>query len=405
MTGMGAVSAIGHDVEAFWSALLAGRTGAGPVRSFDTTGLRSGVGCEVPDYRLPDRLRAGALGGRCSELALLAAAQAIEAGGAEALLRDSDAAAVVVGTTMGDATRFETERAGHTDRPADDRELAALAHRPLDIMARSVAGVFRVRGPVTTVPTACAAGAYAVGLAAAFVATGRVERALAVGCEAFSRLAFLGFSRLGAMSPDVCRPFSGDRGGLLLGEGAAAVLIETEAGARARGAEVLGFVDGFGLSCDAHHITGPHPEGRGAARAMRAALEDAGISAEEVDYVNAHGTGTALNDRVESRAIREVFGARGGRIPVSSIKALTGHTMGAAGCLEVVASILTLRHQVIPPTWNWLRPDPECDIDCVPNQPRSAALRRVMSNSYAFGGNNASLVLASPGVTPAVRPC
>ena len=198
------------------------------------------------------------------------------------------------------------------------------------------------------------------------------------------------------MSPDACRPFSRGRPGLLLGEGAAAILLETEAAASARHAEPLAFLDGFGLSCDAFHITGPRQDGAGAATAMEQALRRAGLAPEDIDYLNAHGTGTALNDRMESVAIHKVFGELARRVPVSSIKALIGHTLGAAGAIEAVASILALRHGVIPPTWNWVEADPECDIDCVPNEPREAKLRHVLSNSYAFGGNNSSLVLSSP---------
>jgi len=396
VTGMGVITPIGQDLDSFWTSLITGRSGAGSVGSFDTSALKNSIGCEVGAYTIPGPVRRHVLGGRCTELALLAAIQAVEQSGIRPLLEGAPDAGVVVGTTMGDVALFEQERASHTDRQADDREIASLAHRPLDVMGRSVAGLYGISGPVTTAPTACAAGAYAIGMAAALVSRGRVRSALAVGCEAFSRLAFIGFTRLGAMSADLCRPFSKDRPGLLLGEGAAALVVESEAGARSRGAEVLGFVDGFGLSCDAFHITGPHPEGLGAARAMMGALEAGRIPVDAIDYINAHGTGTHLNDKVESLAVRTVFGGRAARVPVSSIKALTGHMMGAAGCVEAVASFLAMRKGVIPPTWNWLEADPECAIDCVPNEPRPARLRHILSNSYAFGGNNASLLLSAP---------
>ena len=297
---------------------------------------------------------------------------------------------------MGDVTQFEQDRASHPEREADEADVSTLANRPLDVMARSIARLYRLSGPVVTVPAACAAGNYAIGVAASLVARGQVRAALAVGCEAFSRLAFVGFSRMRAMSPDACRPFSRGRPGLLLGEGAAALVLEPESMARARGAEILGFVDGFGLSCDAHHITGPRPDALGATRAMEDALVRSRVDSSEIDYVNAHGTGTLLNDKAESLAIHSVFKERARAVPVSSIKALTGHMMGAAGAAEAIACLLALRHRTIPPTWNWLEPDPECDVDCVPNEPRSARLERVISNSYAFGGNNSSLVLSGP---------
>jgi len=392
---MGVITPIGQELSSFWNALMAGKPGAAPVRSFDTSDLKTHVGCEV-DYELPEALQPHVLGGRCTELALLSATQAVEHAGATALLRDAADVAVVVGTTMGDVARFEQDRLAHRERRASVEELSSLAHRPLDVMGRSIASLYGLTGPLMTVPNACAAGAYALGRAASMVSRGRARMALAVGCEGFSRLAFLGFQRLGAMSADHCRPFSRNRPGLLLGEGAAALVVETEEAARRRGATIRGFVDGFGLSCDAFHVTGPHPEGHGAARAMQDALARAGIAPEQIDYVNAHGTGTPLNDRMESLALRRVFPDDAKRPPLSSIKALTGHMMGAAGAAEAAASLLALEHGMIPPTWNWEEADPDCDVDCVPNEPRAAELRHVLSNSYAFGGNNASLLLSSP---------
>ncbi len=393
---MGVISPIGGDPRSFWESLLSGRSGAAAVRSFDTTQMPNHVGCEVAPYRVPDVALTHLCAGRCTELAAVAVDQAVRHAGIEETYRESRDLAVVVGTTMGDVTQFEQSRAAHPEREADEADVDLLASRPLDVMARSIARIYGLRGHVVTVPAACAAGNYAVGFAASLVARGKTTAALAVGCEAFSRLAFVGFSRMRAMSPDACRPFSRGRPGLLLGEGAGALVLESEASARKRDAEILGFVDGFGLSCDAYHITGPRPDGEGANRAMADALARARVDASRIDYVNAHGTGTHLNDKMESLAIHRVFGARAGRVPVSSVKALTGHTMGAAGALEAIVSLLALRHGVIPPTWNFLEPDPECDIDCVPNEPREAPLRHVLSNSYAFGGNNSSVVLTSP---------
>ena len=398
ITGIGLLTPIGRDPDSFWASLLEGRSGAAPVRSFDTSGLPNHVGCEVSDLAVPNAIRQHVLGGRCCELAAMAAAQAVGHAGIGGRYDGTREMAVVVGTTMGDVTQFEQDRATHPDRPADVADVDTLATRPLDAMARSVADLYGLRGQVVTVPAACAAGNYAIGVAASLLVRGEAKAALAIGCEAFSRLAFVGFSRMRAMSPDACRPFSRGRPGLLLGEGAAALVLETALSARARGAEALAFVDGFGLSCDAFHITGPRADGAGAIRAMRDALQRARLDSSSIDYVNAHGTGTALNDKMESLAIHSVFGERGGRVPVSSVKALTGHTMGAAGAVEAIAALLALRRGVIPPTWYWIERDPECDIDCVPNEPREARLRHVLSNSYAFGGNNSSLVLSSTAV-------
>lgn len=396
VSGVGLLTPLGTDAEAFWKALIHGTDGAAEVRSFDTSALPNHVGCEIGAYDVPRETREANLGGRCTELAILAAEQAVEDAGIAGGLRGATDVAVVVGTTMGEVTRFEQERARHPREEPSPEDVRSLSERPLDVIGRSVARRFQLSGPVLTVPAACAAGSVAVGIAASMVSRGQVRAAIAVGCEAFSRLAFVGFSRMRAMSPDRCRPFSRDRPGLLLGEGAGALLIETRSAAEARAARVLGFVDGFGLSCDAHHVTGPHPEAEGAVRAMRDALARAGVGPDAVDYINAHGTGTPLNDRMESRAVAEVFGARAPNLPLSSIKALTGHMMGAAGAVEAIASLLAMRHATIPPTWNFEQPDPDCVVDCVPNAARPARLARVLSNSYAFGGNNASLLLTAP---------
>jgi 3-oxoacyl-[acyl-carrier-protein] synthase II len=396
VTGMGLVSPIGPDVGAFWDSLVRGRSGVRPVRSFDTSKLAYHLGCEVPEVPREQEARRHSLGGRCAELALAATFEAVESSGLGDSLEGRHDVAVVVGTTMGDVTGFEQRRAEHPEREADLGDLLELAERPMDVMGASIARRYGLSGSVLTVPTACAAGAYAIGIAASLVRRGEARVGLAIGCEAFSRLAFLGFARLGAMAPDACRPFSRGRQGLLLGEGAAALVIEREHEARRRGAPIVARIEGFGLSCDAFHVTGPHPEGHGAARALARALAEAGVAPELVDYVNAHGTGTALNDRMESLALRSVLGTRAKSVPVSSIKALTGHTMGAAGAIEAVATLLALRHGVVPPTWNWLAPDPDCQVDCVPNEPRESHLRCAVSNSYAFGGNNASLVFTAP---------
>ena len=393
ISGVGVITPVGVGPEALWQGLLAGRSGAAPVKSFDTAGLSHHVGCEVAEVDLPDDVRAVLKGGRCTELAASAALAAVRDAGLARRLADTPGVAVVVGTTMGEVTRFEQDRSARAEHEPGPQEVWSLVDRPLDVIGRSLAAVWGLRGEVVTVPAACAAGAYAIGIAAGLVRRGDAPAAIAVGAEAFSRLAFIGFSRMHAMSPDHCRPFSLDRPGLLLGEGAGALVLESWESLRARAGRTWGFVDGFGLSCDAHHVTGPHPEGAGAARATADALSRAGLTPSEVDYVNAHGTGTPLNDRTECLALRRVFDGR--RVPVSSIKALTGHLMGAAGSVEAIASLLAMRHGLIPPTWNWQAPDPDCDIDCVPNAPREARLRYVLSNSYAFGGNNASLLLSA----------
>jgi len=256
-----------------------------------------------------------------------------------------------------------------------------------DVVARRL----DVRGPRTTIMTACSSSATAIGYAADRVRLGHVDVALAGGAEGLCRLTYAGFSSLRATSPEPCRPFDAERKGLSLGEGAAILVLESYEHARARGAEILALVAGYGVSADAYHMTAPHPEGDGAARAMRAALADAGLDPSQVDYVNAHGTGTTHNDAAESAAVRRVLGAHAERTPLSSIKSMLGHTLGAAGAIEAVASVLAIARGFIPPTVNLRTPDPAFGLDYVPNTARNQPVSVVLSNSFAFGGNNTTL--------------
>jgi 3-oxoacyl-[acyl-carrier-protein] synthase II len=269
---------------------------------------------------------------------------------------------------------------------------AEVVANPPSVLSERVASYFQLCGPNLTIPTACAAGNYALGWAFEQIQSGAADVMLAGGADAFSRLAFIGFSRLHALSPDVCRPFDRNRQGLLLSEGAGVLVLESEAHARKRRARIYAEMLGYGLSADAHHITSPHPEGAGAALAMKRALQRAQRTPDEVDYINAHGTGTPHNDKAETLAIKGLFGKRAYQIPISSIKALTGHAMGAASAIEAIACVLSLHHGILPPTWNYQEPDPECDLDYVPNAPREAQPHVVLNNSYGFGGNNACVV-------------
>jgi 3-oxoacyl-[acyl-carrier-protein] synthase II len=271
---------------------------------------------------------------------------------------------------------------------------AEVVANPPSALSERVASYFQLCGPNLTIPTACAAGNYALGWAFEQIQSGAADVMLAGGADAFSRLAFTGFSRLRALSPDVCRPFDRNRQGLLLSEGAGVLVLERLEHAQARGAQIYAEMLGYGLSADAHHITAPHPDGAGAALAMRRALQRAQLAEKDFSpyYINAHGTGTPHNDKAETLAIKSLFGERAYQIPVSSIKALTGHAMGAASAMEAIACILSLHHGILPPTWNYQEPDPECDLDYVPNAPREMLPRVVLNNSYGFGGNNSCVV-------------
>jgi 3-oxoacyl-[acyl-carrier-protein] synthase II len=386
ITGLGVVSPVGVDVEAFWSALLSGATGVAEVESFDTSDYPSRIGCEVRG--LPLESASEPRPGRAALLAAAAGRQAL----AQAGPSGTDVS-LSIGTTMGESCWLEAWD------PADVRSGAVPAEELVrsgpDQVGRDVASELGLGGRVVVLAGACAAGNYALGHALDLVRLGRANAVLAGGTDAFSRVAFTGFARLGALATEACRPFSADRDGLVLGEGAALLVIESATEAAVRGAEPLAELAGIGLSGDAFHIVSPDPHGRGAARAMEAALEDAGANRGEVGYLSAHGTGTPANDRAEVAAARAVFGTSGP--PMSSIKAITGHGLGAASALEAVACVRALREQIAPPTWNFTHAGPDCDWDPIPNEPRELELGVVISNAYAFGGANASLVLRAAG--------
>jgi len=277
-------------------------------------------------------------------------------------------------------------------------DLAAIGPRlatryPCGSIPASIAADLGFRGPNTMIPTACAAGNYAAANALECLRAGTADLMLAGGSDSFSRITYTGFARLGAIAPEKVQPFDLNRRGMIPGEGAAVLVLEPADRALARGARVYAELVGYGLSCDAHHMTAAHPEGEGAARAMRTALEGAGLAPEDVDYVSAHGTGTPTNDRCETLAIKQVFGEAAHRVPVSSAKSMLGHTMGAASAIEAAICCLAIERGWIPPTINHEEPDPDCDLDCVPNTAREQRVDVAMNNAYAFGGNNASLLL------------
>ncbi len=395
ITGLGVVSAIGTGKDAFWRGLCEARDGISPIRRFDTTPFERHRGGEVRDFSvaelLPDVPDAAALG-RAKQLMLVAARECLD----EAALGATDPfrVGVAIGTTIGESWALEaiTDSVAQGGAGALPGE-AALDYLPHTI-PQAVGRAFRLYGPNLMVSNACAAGNFSVGQALRCIEAGDADAMLAGGSDAFSRYAFSGFCRLGAVSPDVPRPFSRDRRGMIPGEGAAALLVESLEHARARGATVLAEIVGYGESCDAHHITQPHD--LGIARCARAALEDAGLEPAAISFVSVHGTGTPTNDVTESRALRDVFGDALAGIPVSAVKSMTGHPMGAASAIECVAAVLSLRHQHVTATRNHLGPDPDCAVDCVPNAGRDMPVRYVLKTSSAFGGNNSCLVLKRP---------
>ncbi len=397
VTGIGVVTPLGIGRERFWRALLAGESGIAPVASFDTSRFKVRLGAEVRGFDPAPwcrRLDPAALG-RAAQMAVAAARLALADAGLDADALDPGRSGVAMGTTSGEpleVERFDDTLLGSGQADVD----GALATRyPCHRIPGQVAAELGCGGVNVMLPNACAAGNYAVAFARDTLARGRADVMLAGGADAFSRITYTGFARLGAITTDRCAPFDRERKGMVPGEGAGVLVLETLAGARARGARVYAEVVGYGLSCDAHHMTASHPEGEGPARAMAMALADAGLEPADVSYISAHGTGTPTNDRLETLAVKRAFGARAPGVPMSSVKSMLGHTMGAASALEAAVCCLAIADGWVPPTINYRHPDPECDLDYVPNQARQLPVRVAMNNAYAFGGANASVLFAA----------
>jgi len=393
VTGLGVISAIGHNCNDFWQSLKAGCAGIRPLESVDRSLLRFSSGAEVRDFtaaRYFDEKELGLLD-RFAQFGVIAAREAVAQAGISWTPSLRESTAIVTGSCVGGQT---TEDEGFVNlyRNNIPRVNPFTIPRTMENAAASrISLETGVVGPTYTVSTACSSSNHAIGQAFWMVRNGAVEMAITGGSEAVFSLGFLkAWEAMRVVSPDTCRPFSKDRRGLILGEGAAMLVLEPLDRARARGLPILGEIVGFGMSSDAFHITQPSPDG--AARAMRAALADASLPAEEIGYINAHGTATLANDATETAAIRKVFGEHANRLAVSSTKSMHGHTLGAAGAMEAAATLLALKHSVLPPTANFTEPDPACDLDVIPNTARAAEVQFALSNSFAFGGLNAVLV-------------
>jgi nodulation protein E len=391
VTGIGVISALGTSRPTFWNSLGAGCSGIRPMTLVPEGSTRFPNAAEVHGYRAADYFdekEAGFLD-RFAQFALIAAREAVADAAIEFNAELRENTAIVTGSCAGGQT---TEDEGFYGLYA----LKNTRFAPLSIpkvMANAGASrislEYGITGPAYTVSTACSSANHAIGQAFWMVRSGSAEAAIAGGSEApFSMGLLKAWEAMRVVSPDTCRPFSRDRRGLILGEGASMLMLEPLDRAIARGAHVWGEIVGFGMSSDAHHIT--QPSSAGAAKAMRAALTDAQIPPAEIGYINAHGTGTPSNDVTETEAIREIFGAA--PIPVSSTKSMHGHALGAAGALEAAASLFAIHEGVIPPTANFTEPDPACDLDVVANTARAAIVQYALSNSFAFGGLNAVLV-------------
>lgn len=394
ITGIGVVSSIGVGKDAFWENLTRGKSGISEISVFDTTDYPTHLGGQIKDFRPQEFISEGRLKklGRAAYQAVAAAGLALKDASFKPRDSDPQMIGVIIGTTMAETQVFEELNSTWIKQGLEAVDAEWLCQIPAFALSANVAAEFGFRGPNYVIPTACSAGNYSIGYAYDLLRSGAAQMMLAGGSDAFSRIAFTGFNRLLSIAPEKCQPFDKNRKGMMVGEGAAVLLLETLEGALKRKAPIFAEVLGYGLSCDARHMTAPHAEG--IAMAMEKAISAAGLSLEEIDYISAHGTGTPANDREESAAIKQVFGGLYKKVAVSSIKSMLGHTMGAASAIEAAACCLAIKHNLIPPTINYETPDPECDIDCVPNTSRSATVKVALNNSSAFGGNNACLVLA-----------
>ncbi len=392
ITGLGSISALGHDTASFFEALRAGRSGIGPIEAPDAPRLRFPNGAEVRGYshRAHFEDRQADFLDRFAQFAVIAAREAVRDAGIRWTPELRESAAIVTGSCVGGQS---TQDLGFVDlyqRGLNRVHPLTIPKTMANAGASHISMEFGITGPAFTISTACSSAAHAIGQAYWMVRSGAAAMAISGGSEVpFSPGLLRAWEAMRVVSPDTCRPFSKDRRGMILGEGAAMLVLEPLELARARGARVHAEIVGFGMSSDATHLTQPSPQG--AARAIRAALRDAGLAPEQVGYINAHGTATPANDPAEVAAIRAVFGAHADRLPVSSTKSMHGHALGAAAALEALATVLALRDGVLPPTANFQVPDPECDLDVIPNQARPASVEYALSNSFAFGGLNAVL--------------
>jgi 3-oxoacyl-[acyl-carrier-protein] synthase II len=403
ITGMGAITSLGEGVEAMWQALLAGRSGVGTLRRLDAAGCACQIGAEVTDFdpaRWLPRKEIRHMD-RFAQFGAAAARMAVEEAGLDLERTDRDRVGVAFGTGIGGMETFVEQFQVLLERGPDRVSPFFVPKMIANMAAGQIAILLGARGPNETLVTACASSANAIGDAYRLIQRGDADVMITGGSEAvFTRLTLAGFCAMRALStrndqPErASRPFDLGRDGFVLGEGAGVIVLEGLEHALARGARIRGELIGYGMTADAYDVVHPAPGGEGAARAMRVALADAGIPPSAVDYVNAHATSTPAGDREECHALAAVFGEHLRRLPVSSTKSMTGHLLGAAGAVELIAAAMAVQTGWLPPTINYEQPDPDCQVDCVPNEARRAPDAKVaLSNSFGFGGQNACLLV------------
>jgi beta-ketoacyl-acyl-carrier-protein synthase II len=401
ITGLGAISPVGIGVPATWEGLLSGKSGAGPITQFDPAEHRTRIACEVGDFVVGEHLdeKEAKRMDRFTQFAMAASGEAIRQ--ADLPRENGDRIGVVIGSGIGGMWVYEEQHNLLRDKGARRVSPLFIPMMIGDMAAGLVSIEHGFRGPNYCTVSACASGAHAIGDAALLIANGMADAMVCGGTEAtITPMAVAGFANMKAMStrndePELAsRPFDAGRDGFVIGEGAGILVLESYEHATGRGAKILGEIAGFGITGDAHHMTAPHPEGEGAVRAMRLALEMAEMQPAEIGYINAHGTSTPLNDKGEVAAVKAVFGEAASKVRMGSTKSMTGHLLGAAGGLETVISVMALQDGDIPPTINLTDPDPDCDLDHVANvAAKDEGLSAVLSNSFGFGGHNVALIV------------
>ena len=396
ITGIGTLNSVANNVPDFARALRDGLCGIGPINLFDTTGFRSQTGGQIKNFIARDFIPRNFSIKRMSRADMLSFAATLEALSRAGLYPPpeefKEKMGVVIGGGAGGLLEAEEFYGNLLKKNGRNSKFSRLSSLFCASSADRIASAFGFTGPKSTFMTACSGGATALGYARDLILNGHASIVIAGGVEPMCRITYSAFNALKSVDPETCRPFDKNRAGLSLGEAAAIMVLEELNAALERGANIYGEILGYGITCDSYHMTAPDEQASGAVRSMQAALKDSGLSADDIDYINAHGTATPVNDAMETKAIKEVFGKRAYSIPVSSTKSMHAHTLGAAGALEGIVSVLALQHGFIPPTINYQEFDPLCDLDYVTAGTRNANLRAVLSNSFAFGGNNTSII-------------
>ena len=394
ITGLGAVTALAPNATETWNKLISGTCGISTVDLFDTSGYRTRIGAQVRQFNSPGWCSARQLRrlSRCDLFGLSAAEEALHDAVIDLTIENRERIGICLGGGAGGVLLAEKfRRRMFLKQKAKPSLLLPFATCST---ADCLASMYNISGPRLTIATACSSSATAIGYAAGLIRQGRADIMITGGSESLCELTFSGFNALRLLDECPCKPFDANRKGLSLGEGSAILILEDSERACARGVHVYGELVGYAITGDAYHMTSPDYDGRGAASAMKKALEIHDIKPEQIDYINAHGTGTLINDTSETKAIKKVFGNHAYKIPVSSVKSMVGHCLGAAGALEALATVLAVRHNIIPPTIGYAAQDPTCDLDYVPNKARSQTVALALNNSFAFGGNNTTLVFS-----------